>query len=174
MNPKPGTNGEEGLELSRFVQTMRQIAAVVAGRPFIRDAGAGGSNPLTPTKFCHSGQSLRNSGRKCSVGHLNPQAGFVAASLLASCASADRDAWGNAYPPECSIAATSAVHAPVIRVGQAFLDRATGVPGRVGVMLPTGAVAVRDDLTGGLLLDTVRHEKCHLLMRALTGSPDWH
>ena len=41
-------------------------------------------------------------------------------------------------------------------------------------MLPTDAVAVRSDLTGDLLADTLRHEYCHLIMRDLTGSPEWH
>lgn len=63
---------------------------------------------------------------------------------------------------------------PVLRVSQRFLDRATKTPDRVGVMLPTGAVAVRDDLTGELLRDTIRHEYCHLLMREQTSSPEWH
>lgn len=98
----------------------------------------------------------------------------LAVALIASPAHADQDAWGNTYPPECSIVATSAVHAPVIRVSQSFLDKATGTPDRVGVMLPTGAIAIRDDLTGALLADTLRHEYCHLLMRQMTGDPSWH
>lgn len=48
------------------------------------------------------------------------------------------------------------------------------MPQRVGVMLPTGAIAVRSDLSGVLLADPLRHERCHILMKELTGSPEWH
>lgn len=56
----------------------------------------------------------------------------------------------------------------VVRVSQGFLDKATKTKARVGVYMPTGAVAIRSDLTGALLADTIRHEKCHKVMG------EWH
>lgn len=85
-----------------------------------------------------------------------------------------QDPWGRPYPALCSPAALAAVKIPVLRVSQAFLDKATGAENRYGVFLPTGAMAVRDDLSGELLQGVIDHEACHWLMREATGSPDWH
>jgi transcriptional regulator with XRE-family HTH domain len=87
---------------------------------------------------------------------------------------AHMDPWGRPYPTLCSRAALAGVKIPVIRVSQAFLDKATRAENRYGVFLPTGAMAVRDDLEGELLQGVIDHEACHWLIREATGSPDWH
>ena len=87
---------------------------------------------------------------------------------------AHTDPWGLEYPAVCNSAALAAVHIPVVRVSQAFLDRATHAENRFGVYLPTGAAAVRDDLADDLLTGVIEHERCHHLMKLLTGSPVWH
>lgn len=85
-----------------------------------------------------------------------------------------RDPWGRIYPPQCSPAALAAVNIPIVRVTQEFLDKATKARNRVGVYLPTGAMAIRKDITGPLLQGIIDHEACHYLMKKLTGSPEWH
>lgn len=88
----------------------------------------------------------------------------LAVMLTSNAAKADKDAWGNVYPAACSREAFGVAHLPPeVRVTQHFLDKATGVRNRVGVMMPTGVMAIRLDLSGGLLYDTRRHEWCHLV-----------
>jgi len=85
-----------------------------------------------------------------------------------------RDPWGRRYPPQCTPEALAAVKIPIVRVSQSFLDKATKSKNRYGVYLPTGAMAVRNDLTGAMLQGVIDHEACHYIMKQLTGSPEWH
>lgn len=100
----------------------------------------------------------------------------IMAAGLASPALADQDHWGNTYPSQCTVAATSALHLTFVPVSQHFLDVAAKTEHRVGLYLPSGAAAIRKDvfLDPALLADTKRHEACHRLMLLLTGSPNWH
>lgn len=97
-------------------------------------------------------------------------AAIVALWALGGCEAqaADLDPWGNEYPPQCSERALSTIHITVVRVSQSFLDKATKASDRTGVYMPSGAAAVRSDLSGYMLAETIRHEKCHAIMG------EWH
>lgn len=69
------------------------------------------------------------------------------------------------YPAQCSPEELAKMYATVVRVPQSFLDKAVpDVRGARGVRMPSGALAVLDTLRGKLLEDTIRHEKCHILL----------
>jgi hypothetical protein len=101
---------------------------------------------------------------------------LVAALMILSAtpALAGKDPWGRDYPPQCSPQALADLHMTVVPVTQAFLDKATKADGRYGVYMPSGAAGVRKDLTGALRQGVIDHEKCHAIMKKLTGSPEWH
>jgi hypothetical protein len=84
-------------------------------------------------------------------------------SCLSAPALADTDQWGVEYPAACSKEAVAQFKPTVIRVTQAFLDKATNAKNRTGTVMPSGAIAIRDDLTGARQEDTLRHEICHLI-----------
>lgn len=81
---------------------------------------------------------------------------------------ADADPWGNEYPATCSVEALAKISLPIILKDQATIDRACHAKGRFGCMTKTGYALIRDDLTGDLLAETIRHEKCHLV------AGEWH
>lgn len=69
------------------------------------------------------------------------------------------------YPEACSQAAMDAMYAKIVPVPQSFLNKAVpDVRGARAVTMPSGALAVLNTLKGDLLRDTIRHEKCHLLL----------
>ena len=86
---------------------------------------------------------------------------------------ADTDQWGIEYPPECSKEAVAQFKPTVVRVSQAFLDKATKASHRTGTVMPTGAIAIRDDLSGAAYRDTLRHEICHLIAGDFHSAHPW-
>lgn len=85
-----------------------------------------------------------------------------------------KDPWGRDYPVQCSPQALADLHMKAVPVTQRFLDKATDADGRYGVYMPTGAAGILEGLADDMWNGVLDHEKCHAIMKKLTGSPEWH